>query len=64
MCCYAVCRTVVIPMRECVFSKELKVNVAEMEARHTKEREADPNRHPKRIQWKCYRVFILVLSIK
>jgi len=51
-------------MRECVFSKELKVNVAEMEARHTKEREADPNRHPKRIQWKCYRVFILVLSIK
>ena len=41
-----------------IFSKELKANVAEMEARHVKELVTSASTRPKRIPWRCYKVCV------
>ena len=45
---------------ERILNFELQANVAEMEARHEKERAADPDSRPKRIPWRCYKACILM----
>ena len=43
-----------------ILSKELRANVAEMEARHVKELATGTSTRPKRIPWKCYKACILM----
>ena len=43
-----------------ILSKELKANVAEMEARHVKELVTSASTRPKRIPWRCYKACILM----
>ena len=43
-----------------ILSKELKANVAEMEARHVKELGTGSSTLPKRIPWRCYKACILM----
>ena len=45
-----------------ILSKELKANVAEMEARHVKElvTSSSSSTRPKRIPWRCYKACILM----
>ena len=54
------CHTYARVYCEKILNKELQANVAEMEARHAKERTAGVRTRPERIPWAAYRACILM----